>query len=404
MSKIKYIIRLCLCVCIGIMAYGGVLAQGYEEVEYPDRVETWHYEDGWGWHHVSTDWGPDGAGVDPDGGIVDGDHDGDYDEDGDIDGDDGFWDEYWQDPWDGWDWYDDDTQAGGGTGPTTKPCPELSSRTFQAPNRERLTIGIGEEVEVRIKNRCGATVRWEIEGQGKKRGENNRTFTFQAGWTPGKIKVKATLYNLDGDCSSCNRNLVLEFEVVAPNGIYIERIPTPITGEEGIHEQYRVSCGYLANIYILPDNVNFYNVTFQEGTCMPSRVDGPYHAGRPLALHVPADPTEATKFVSPGKGTQLKNPDEIYFGFDCRARTNPSLEGVYNYEIDQFYLNKDITAFDDWKRFEILYQFSSNLGGENSIFGVSKKSATNPAHTSFKNYRVNDLTTSFQFEPLLNCD
>lgn len=327
-----------------------------------------------------------------------------HDEGDDWANDDDWWDQWWEDPWEDWSYEDDLIAIGGGV--NIVACPRLESRTDKAPNRTRLILGIGEEVEVRIKNKCGATVFWEINGVGVLTSDPNdqSKVTFQAHWTPGELRITANLTGLCPDCGGPNSSVELVFQVIKPTGVFIEKINTPITNEIGMHEQYRVSAGFFANTYILPDNVNFYNVTFQEDNCAPSLVEGEYFLSPPVIPsinHIPALEVKASDMVHPNKGTLLPFPDKIEFKWKCRSDKDPALQGTYNYDIIQYF--KDETANPNvWQPIDILYQYSTNLGGANSIYSVSKKSASNNS-SSFVNFRIDDPTTSFQLDPLLNC-
>ncbi len=151
-------------------------------------------------------------------------------------------------------------------------------------------------------------------------------------------------------------------------------------------------------------SVNFYNVTFHEDDPAPSLIDGDYFISPPVipaVNHTPALEVKASDKVYPNKGTKLPYPDLVEFKFKCRSDKDPSLQGIYNYEITQYFKNETANP-NVWQPIDILYQYSTNLGGSNSIFSVSKKSAVNGS-SSFVNFRLEDPTTNFQLDPLKNC-
>ena len=311
-------------------------------------------------------------------GDADPDHDGDYDEDGDIDVFDDFWDDYWHDPWEDWEWYDDDSWAGTGTDPQEKKCPELSSRTHKVPKRERRIIGIGEEVDIRIKNRCGE-VRWEIEGPGEITGGSNSECSIMAHWTAGKIKVKAIIYDVNQNCSTCPKSLVIEFDVITPTGIYFDNFAQEPHCPDIYHYKYRPSCGYSADSYFMPDNVNFYNNQIKEDF-VEGEADGDYFSGTSIIIppHMANAYVECTERVVPGKGTKISIADDLYSEFVCRTIINPNLYGRIDWDIPNRYYNRcDFTDV----YFTNTLQSATNIGGiDNPEFTLQKENSSNSTH------------------------
>ena len=251
-------------------------------------------------------------------------------------------------------------------------CPEIKSATFKAPNHTRTIIGIGEEVRISVKNRCGSTVDWTLTGGGTILAQGSSELEFQAGWEASTITLTATLININSECSSCQTSFTIDYDVILPNKIVYERVNTPITNEVGMHVQNYVSGGYFAAKYILPDNVNFYNCRISEEDCLPYQNDGDYHDLPPatpdMYHNASPDKVEMTDQVYPGKGTLCEMNDLIWFIFWCRGQKNPKYSGEYNYQIKQFVHDMNINQ-PSYFKFDEAFQKSKNIGGQEIQIG-----------------------------------
>lgn len=327
--------------------------------------------------HQPVPWPPEFPDIDGDH-DEDGDHDGGHhDGDGYYEDNDDFWDEYWQDPWEGWEWYDDDTQAGGG--PNIKPCPRLESRTFKLPNRRRTTVGIGEQLEIRIRNLCDATTTWTIKGPGKiETIISNKECRIRALWEEGNITIKATLSNMNGDCAACANVLELKIKVIKPTGIFFDN--NNIANQDSFpstirHRQYRPSGGYFSTNYLMPDSVNFYSLKIKEGYAESDAV-GAYFDGIPgPGPHISNDFVGATDYVIKKKGTRIIKPDMIRVSLLCRNERDPVLYGNVVWPIKTYYASKETNQIIDSI---IVYQRATNSGGRaNAEFLVGKANSGN---------------------------
>ena len=176
-----------------------------------------------------------------------------------------------------------------------------------------------------------------------------------------------------------------------------------VNDEPGIHFVNRVSAGYHAKMYFMPDNVNFYNCRHVEQDNLPNYVTGDYHLLppiTPLFSHSPStEPGLLTDEVWPGKGTRLEGTDFIGFNFWCRGDKDPSLFGVYSYRIGQFVV--DEYGLDHGM--DIVNQTSINIGGvANSEFNLDKWSAQlpqSPNATGALQTRVEDPTNLYNALP-----
>lgn len=386
--------------------YNSIYAQSYEYTDGENGRETWVYDRISGsWYLVSVDHGPGDVGTDDDDDLSGGGSDNENEEGGGDEDDDWYGEQDdedeqndqdeqddWQDPWEDW-WWDEEL-GWINTDNNTSECPKLSSRTFKTPNPSRLKLGIGEEVELRILNRCGASVSWSIEGKGEIKQENNRKCVVQAFWEGGSIKVTATLSNLNQDCSDCDTELEKEFEVIKPRGIFIEKAD-PLAGCDGdIHVNNRPSAGYWAKVYATPDDVNFYNVRFFEGYA-PAQQNGAYFTADPpwsLGDHPDQTIDEATDEVVQGKGTYI-NYDQIYVQFRCSDERDPKLYGFGRWDIPQYYVNEKTGQL---LGFDITMQTGKNEGGVNSLFTPYKTSPTTQTESS-QSFRLEAATSNCQF-------
>jgi hypothetical protein len=294
-------------------------------------------------------------------------------------------------------------------------CPEIMSRTNYGPNRSRLHVGIGEELEVCIVNRCGDP-RWSIEGPGQLVSGNRSVVQVEV----DKIASSGDTVTVKAKFSTCPEgcpdSLEIKFEVILPNALYMEPL-TPIPpgwSINSIHEQFRVSGGFVAETYALPDSVNFYNIEFGEAAAMPNSF-GPYMSQMgniPSHLFQSPQPT-VSQLVIPGKGTLLA-PDEISHVFLCRVSAFPdttilnptssaesNLYGIVRYDIEQLYVTEDGSL----ATFCTAQQSARNSGGANSYLRIRKKTVGSSVGRAEVINRLNDpthLPTNFSF-PLLNC-
>lgn len=407
---------------IVVLCSHSIIAQGYEyDVErgehwkhvineYGQHWYGWQDEDGnWHWQDdPGTPWPPD---IDyGDGDSNDGYDYGDdwWDEEWEDDRDNAnedYWNDFWRDPWENWEW--DDTNAGG----NVPPCPSLEHNTLKSPNRNRLRIAIGEEVELRIKNSCGANVNWTIQGNGVLTSSGvGPSATFQATYEGGTVTAIA---NLTGACVECGTNIVLtvQFDVITPESVFLE-LDNFVNGAPGrTHEQYRVSAGMVAKTYIMPDDVNFYNVTFQEDNVMPT-INGPYFVPADMVPHIPANPVQASDIVFPNKGTRLPNQDIISSYNYCRLSPgipnsrDASLRGSYKYDITQYYLNQ--SGGNIWQAFDILEQdfhniISDNIPANNSRNLIRKRSSISGVEV-LEFFSLQDPSTAINLAPPLGCN
>ncbi len=265
-------------------------------------------------------------------------------------------------------------------------------------------------MELKIKNSCGADVFWEIQGPGVfTSGVNSKEASFQATYEAGTIIVTANLTNLCAQCGGPIETLMIEFDIITPEATFLQLDDFP-NGDLGVHEKDRVSAGFVANVFILPDDVNFYNVKFQEGDPMPE-ISGDYFVEADRIIHNPSPPHQASDMVYPGKGTKLANNDLISFYFYCDGdgdnERDAGQTGTYKYDIEYYYVNES-TEPDAAVPFDILDQDFGNINNAATPPGnpknlTSKRSRVSHALANIT-YNLKDPTTTVNFAPLLNCN
>jgi len=155
------------------------------------------------------------------------------------------------------------------TPPAVQPCKQCtisSSTVATSPkNRDRTRIGVGEEVTLTV-NPGPAT--WEItSGPGGLIGSDEKgrvadatSVTYWArndnGDPTNGVTISAT-----GSCGTCT----IKLTIVAPTDLTIVREPGTVLK----HVQGRPTCGFLGRPYVVPTDVNFYNLEVREKDSHP---------------------------------------------------------------------------------------------------------------------------------------
>ena len=174
--------------------------------------------------------------------------------------------------------------------------------------------------------------------------------------------------------NECTDNILSShFDVIKPTGVYYDGFSSPLVNT--FHLKNRVSTGFVTDNYLLPDNVNFYNVEVKKGVApaviqppIPPAVES-YFNGNP-----PPHPANSFKqckdVVHNGKGTKIDGPDIVRFIHSCRLDKNPILYGLFSYDIPQIYKDpKNNTEHEFCK----INQSSETIGVvKNSTHKISK--------------------------------
>lgn len=224
------------------------------------------------------------------------------------------------------------SQPAGGTEEPCHPACTLTSETFAASpsNLARTKIGVGEEVFLTI---TGNPATWEIQsGNGELDPSTGTTnfVSFIAGETADTVTIVAT-------CSGCSCVNTITFNVVEPSDWTMIRKP----GTNLRHNHGHPDCGWLGEMYIHPNDVNFYNVEIREkdslsvatGSYNPSH-HGKYHGSYPPPDR--ASPWLVMANHTETNGSQLDAEDQIYSGYPHSSVTGtapPFNVGTYYWEI-----------------------------------------------------------------------
>ena len=228
-------------------------------------------------------------------------------------------------------------------------------------NRNRTRLGIGEEFSLFILNPCPGQIggQWQITNAGTEAeiiSSSNGVAEFKAGFKPGFFRIEFTLTGpgMSGECSSCPNPIGIEYTGEAPTGVFYEKnmAEDPATASlNAIHMKHRPSAGFYANMYIMPNDVNFYKIKIKESgpAETPKDCGGIYWDGlqaycldhQPNPFYLPA-----TSVVVPGKGTLFTGVDKIGSFWFCNegspavpiAETwDATLPGYKQYDITLYY-------------------------------------------------------------------
>ena len=122
-------------------------------------------------------------------------------------------------------------------------------------NKKRLTIGVAEEVELTVKEKWG-NVTWTVTpasaGTIISKSTGNNKVHFHAGLDAVTAVIKAV------PDKTCTKNPLLEltFIIKAPTLVYFRACD--------LHLVNRYSSGIKLESYLMPDDVSFHNVSYQE--------------------------------------------------------------------------------------------------------------------------------------------
>lgn len=195
---------------------------------------------------------------------------------------------------------EDLAQKATGNAPPTPPKPAsitLTSETeANAPaDRARLKLGVGERVTLEVKPGPG---KWTVSGA-KLSSKTGSKVTMTAPVRPGSAEVTVDVGGV---------TKTLKFTVIAPSSVHQDRVST---------EHYAVgfpNAGFMAQIYIGPDDVNFSACTFTEDE-IGAKASGYWSAFNGEGHHPNAAALGCTSTVVSGKGTKTQAQDHCYSGY-----------------------------------------------------------------------------------------
>lgn len=333
--------------------------------------------------------------------------------DQDLDGDwvDDMWADLWQDYWD---------YYGGGpsTGTGCLGLEILAEEKAKEENRKK--YGIGEVFSISVKNYISSlgcatytsggvlasTIDWSVENvtdpltgqkpECKISGSPQDNFAwFDAGFKPGKVIIRAKLNNLKQNCANCDTNLEMEIEILEPKGVVFEYrydcMDNPnYVANTPMHVNDKISMFYKADYYLLPDDVNFYNVITREleveadcpGLYWNQLVDPDEYCPKG---HGPSEFNEMSRDWKLGKGTKGAERDNIGQVWFCNKDLSASLPGEQVFNIPWEYQRRKPVGVE-WIPITTVEMRGVNVGGTNSQFTLLKN------NLSMSN-RLKDLTS-----------
>jgi hypothetical protein len=197
---------------------------------------------------------------------------------------------------------------------------EITSQTVatQPANRDRTTIGVGEEVTCTFSLGMAS---WSLSGVGSLSSGTSvlasvygESVTYTAPDTPGTATLTAT----GSDCTS-----TITFTIIAPTTVHMDRV------SDVFHTQGYPDVGMFTSIFVGPDSVSFYNIRCHELNCTPT-VTGVYSCFADSPHDFRPGDFGATTTVVAGKGTQMNTQDQVYSDYCAKAPANPSGLELYS--------------------------------------------------------------------------
>ncbi|MGF6754514.1 membrane protein implicated in regulation of membrane protease activity [Paraburkholderia sp. GAS42] len=203
-----------------------------------------------------------------------------------------------------------------------QPSEKIISETVQtSPGaRTRTDIGVGEEVDLTY---TGGSTTWTTTG-GSLSAVTGPSVVLKAPDTAQAVIVTAG-------------TAAITFQIIAPSRVFMAR-----TGAMQ-HDKGYPNVGIRMRPYLLPDNVNFYNVVYHEMDVNGVPTAGEYSCNPFKTGHcgaggggVPCPDLPVTNTVVAGQGTQTLNDDCAYSGY-CTTTGPPYAPGSVSLNIPHEY-------------------------------------------------------------------
>jgi len=187
----------------------------------------------------------------------------------------------------------------GGTCPTNASI-AITSQTQETdlPDRARKRIGVGERVTLTA---TPGPAQWSIvSGVGDLSAQSGASVDFTASEEAGTVQISAEGAN---GCAA-----TIAFTVVAPSGVHLERVP----GTKKWHTHKTRTTGMICEIWVVPADVSFKNVTFRELEAY-AKGTGAFaaFASQNNVGHSPNPSSAVVDRVDPGKGSKIRGKDRI---------------------------------------------------------------------------------------------
>jgi hypothetical protein len=167
--------------------------------------------------------------------------------------------------------------------------------------RSRKTIGVGEEVELRVLPEGLAVSQWTItQGDGDLSYYSGPTTTYTAPGNGGDVTVAAVIEGVD--CPAV-------FHVIEPTGILMENKELGPGRSQATATWMNIA--YYANIYLQPDSVSFYRLQIHEGASDVTATGYFTQYDHRMQPHPANGPHFMEPTVVSGKGTLCAEPDNV---------------------------------------------------------------------------------------------
>lgn len=217
---------------------------------------------------------------------------------------------------------------------------------------------MGEEVNLTFKP-ASITVNWSVEGnKGSVAPATGATTKYTAHNEAASANVKAEFKGI---------NKTTTFNVVEPSGITMEAVSDLSTSSP-------LKAGFLGQAYILPADVNFYQILIYEGECTAATTGFFDKAPYKGAVHPKGSAIGPSGYVD-GKGTKDGATDTIY----TIATPAPYSNGTFKWPIPWFYklgsADKQFTTVDHESELTVDTNGKATL---TTSKGGESKSAINP--------------------------
>ena len=197
------------------------------------------------------------------------------------------------------------------------------------PDRARKTIGVGEEVVLRVLPEGVDVFLWaRTQGGGDLSYYSGSTTTYTAPSVEDDATITATVEG--ADCS-------VNFSVIEPTGILFENNLTyGIYGVNAPPAHSNIGGYYRASMYAQPDTVNFYKLSLHEGGSHLN-YDGYFSdwSLHEMREHFPNGPHPLSSEVVNGKGTLCTETDGI--GGGVRLDPGSYSDGIAYWELQWSY-------------------------------------------------------------------
>lgn len=236
------------------------------------------------------------------------------------------------------------------------PVPVITSETVVTSpgSRARTTVGVGEEVNLTHSSGNVATA-WATTA-GTLSANVGATVLFSAPDTAQTVTVTADTATID-------------FTIIAPDDVHMDNV-----GGSVKHHLNLPDSGILADVFLLPDNVNFNKVTYRELDVVGIATSGAYSCNTFKGGHCspaglgPCGDKSLTTTVIAGKGTKSVLGDCAYSGH-CGGLP-PFAPGIIGLFIPYEYK----VGTGSFRRFATVFQVHS-LGADASTLTTRKAGA-----------------------------